>query len=176
MNIRNLKWHLCMENVNRMTWEKLIRNRDSLGKKKRELCFWIEYWFHWKVRFVAAFHPLLLASKNKQLTAGWQARSRWRAGVALQLCCPGIGNSFSLAIPRNEFVYLWGFSCACGSCVKAPLVQECHRSKSWSVLRFERQTHSSNLSSQLGLKCKVSWSGWEDSCCGAAAAWREQRR
>lgn len=24
-----------MENVNRMTWEKLIRNRDSLGKKKR---------------------------------------------------------------------------------------------------------------------------------------------
>lgn len=144
-----------------------------IGKKKKRVMLLNRVLISLKSK--VSFHPLLLASKNKQLTAGWQARSRWRAGVALQLCCPGIGNSFSLAIPRNEFVYLWGFSCACGSCVKAPLVQECHRSKSWSV-RFERQTHSSNLSSQLGLKCKVSWSGWEDSCCGAAAAWREQRR
>lgn len=45
-------------------------------------------------------------------------------------------------------------------CVKIPSV--CHCSKGWHVLRSEKQTCTSNPSSQLGLKCKIPRAGRGD--------------
>lgn len=161
----NLQWCLYTEYVSRTFF--LAGNQGSLGKKS-ECSFSLQYWFHWEVKSVPGFNPPLLASKKEQLMAVWQAQDQ----EATLLSCAGTGRAFSLVILRNKPVYLKALAVLVAGCVEAPLAQECHYSENWHVLGSERQLCCSNPSSQLGLKSRIPWMGWEDSCCHAVSARR----